>query len=272
MMWYNLKEYNPNNKAAVMLLASLGHDTRKVILMHPHVTSNTYPDQTTERWLPVVGYEGIYEVSSHGRVRSLSRADFVGRKRQGRVLAPGCQNGYFFVHLCKGGNKRVQRVHKLVASAFLGERPEGCTVNHIDGDKTNNHPNNLEYMTQGDNVRHALFLGLRGNTVSRERIWEIREAYSVIPSPTFIALAKEFDLSESTIREIVRAKSYVDVPNRDGSKAVPMPVRRGLMGVDVYALHMSGQSFHAIARQYGADPGNVCKAFHKATRLRDLST
>lgn len=117
-------------------------------------------------WRPVVGEEGLYEVSSAGDVRSLDRAiEIVGRwgvarrRLAGRLLRswPDC-NGYRAVYLSR---RRAVNVHRLVALAFLGTPPPGCTdVNHRDGDKANNAVDNLEWCTRRENMVHARSLGL----------------------------------------------------------------------------------------------------------------
>lgn len=150
-------QYRSNNlikETAAVIATPRGPTPETEILMQTHVTPSPDPDQITEQWLPIAGYEGIYEVSSFGRVRSLDRKDAIGRPRHGRFLSPGMSNGYLFVQLSKDKGHQVFRVHSLVAAAFLGERPKGYTVNHIDGAKTNNRFENLEYLTMGDNVRH----------------------------------------------------------------------------------------------------------------------
>ena len=124
---------------------------------------DTHQD-TGERWKPVNGYEGIYEVSNHGRVRSLdrtvTRSDGQVHQLKGKVLRTRPkQNGYPFVHLCTPGKSQMRTVHSLVAEAFIAARPEGMEVCHNDGDPTNNHVDNLRYGTRSDNmldkVRHG---------------------------------------------------------------------------------------------------------------------
>lgn len=116
----------------------------------------------TERWVPVVGYEGHYEVSDLGQVRR-SRA---GRgATAGRVLRfklPNRTNDYCRVQLCREDQKRTYAVHVLVCEAFHGARPRGKFANHIDLDKTNNAPSNLEWLTRKQNARHALARGRVG--------------------------------------------------------------------------------------------------------------
>jgi len=100
-------------------------------------------------------YIGKYEVSDDGKVRSAINGRFKGSK-PGRILNQVLDNkGYLRVNLYFNAKGRPTRVHGIVAEAFLGERPEGMTVNHIDGNKTNNHVENLEYVSNKENVRHA---------------------------------------------------------------------------------------------------------------------
>ena len=109
-----------------------------------------------EIWKPVVGWEGLYEVSDHGRVRSLDRA--VRTKggqttvREGRVLRPAINsNGYKIVVVQAGERRSALRVHRLVLAAFVGPCPEGMQVCHGDGDRTNNSLGNLRYGTASEN-------------------------------------------------------------------------------------------------------------------------
>lgn len=95
-----------------------------------------------EIWLPIRGYEGLYEVSSFGKVRSLN----YHRTGKTKVLNPGENGcGYFKVVLCK--NRRVKQylVHRLVAEAFIPNWFDYSEVNHRDENKTNNHIDNLEW-------------------------------------------------------------------------------------------------------------------------------
>lgn len=118
---------------------------------------------TEERWLPIKGYEGIYEVSDQGRVRGLDRIDNCGKRVNGRVMALGLDGrGYLQVRLCKYGVPITKRVHKLIATAFLGES-NGLQVNHKNGIKKDNRLSNLEYVTGSENQIHAFKNGLNKN-------------------------------------------------------------------------------------------------------------
>lgn len=108
----------------------------------------------TEVWRDVVGYEGLYQVSNMGQVRSVDRIVTtkrgVKKRTKGRVLSQGCdQWGRRNVVLGRGNNARV---HALVAESFIGPRPDGMVVAHWDNNASNNHVDNLRYTTQRGNV------------------------------------------------------------------------------------------------------------------------
>ena len=112
-----------------------------------------------EVWKDVCGYEGIYQVSNKGRVRSLNRITNYGRRCKGKVLsqAPGGRTGeYRSVQLFDlDGNGTRKYVHQLVANAFIGAPEEGYQVNHIDENKSNNTADNLEWVTASQNVNYG---------------------------------------------------------------------------------------------------------------------
>lgn len=110
-----------------------------------------------EDWKEIKGYEGLYEISSYGNVRSLNYK----RTCQAKILKTRInRHGYEVVDLSKDGVRKTCQVHRLVAEAFLFN-PEGFdTVDHIDSNKTNNHLNNLQWMSNGDNTRKAWNDGL----------------------------------------------------------------------------------------------------------------
>ena len=111
-------------------------------------------------WKPVKDYEGLYEVSSDGQVRSLDRLDRLGRKVAGRIRKYSfAGRGYPHMPLYKDEKQSGRYVHRMVAEAFLGPR-EGMEVNHINGDKTDNRVENLEWVTPSQNILHSLANGL----------------------------------------------------------------------------------------------------------------
>ena len=101
-----------------------------------------------EEWKDVAGYEGLYQVSSEGRVKSLERK---GCKRE-RILKPGVRSkGYLFVVLGAGGKSRMFSVHRLVCQAFHDNPENKLDVNHINENKTDNRACNLEWSTRTEN-------------------------------------------------------------------------------------------------------------------------
>ena len=122
---------------------------------------------TPERWLPVVGYEGSYEVSDHGRMRSLDRVsrgrDGIPRKQRGALMNPPTSGRYQIVFLHKDGEREQEYVHRVVARAFLGECPPGLVVCHWNDNGVDNRLSNIRYGTPGDNVQDALRNGRNVN-------------------------------------------------------------------------------------------------------------
>jgi hypothetical protein len=117
-----------------------------------------------EQWRPVPGYEGSYEVSDHGRVRSLDRqvphAKYGTMRVRGALLQPFDAHGRAGVTLHRGGKRRETLVHSLMLEAFVGPRPPGHEACHGDGDKGNNRLANLRWDTTSanvlDQVRHGV--------------------------------------------------------------------------------------------------------------------
>ena len=116
----------------------------------------------TQRWRSVVGFDGLYEVSSRGDVRSIPRLDRMGRRnRSGRILKPGRdKKGYLFVGLCKDGKQVTRRVHTLVLEAFAGTCPPGQQCRHLDGNPGNNcWPENICWGTASEDRRDQVRIG-----------------------------------------------------------------------------------------------------------------
>ena len=108
-----------------------------------------------EEWRAINDYEGLYEVSNMGRVRSLGNGCSNNSKE--RILKPGKDGKcYLFVVLCKNGERKRYKVHRLVLMTFAPcDNMKSLQVNHIDEDKTNNRLSNLEWCTCKENINHG---------------------------------------------------------------------------------------------------------------------
>ncbi|QVU02011.1 NUMOD4 motif protein [Enterococcus phage vB_EfaS_785CS] len=109
-----------------------------------------------EEWIDIKGYEGLYQVSNLGRVKSLKRTTNNYSCYTDKILKPSFnKKGYLQLHLCKDKCNKTCRVHRLVAEAFIPNHENKQQVNHIDEDKTNNVVSNLEWATTKENVNHG---------------------------------------------------------------------------------------------------------------------
>lgn len=114
-----------------------------------------------EYWKPVVGYEGLYEVSNFGRVKSI-------RFGKERILKPGTdKRGYLLVGLCKNNKQKTHKVHRLVMEAFIPNTDNLPCVNHKDEDKTNNNVENLEWCSYTYNNNYGTRNERRSKKISK---------------------------------------------------------------------------------------------------------
>lgn len=112
-----------------------------------------------EIWKDIIGYEGLYQISSLGRVRSLDKTIITkhGHKRtfKGQIIKPNISAGYYSVNLHHKGKAKTIRIHRLLAIAFLEGYKPGLVVNHKDENPLNNDLSNLEWCTQKYNVTYG---------------------------------------------------------------------------------------------------------------------
>lgn len=174
-----------------------------------------------EIWKPITGFEGRYDVSNLGRVRSLTRQVRcrVGYHwLHGRVLKPyiNAKRGKGYASLRLGDTKNYD-VHTLVAVAFIGPRPEGHECNHKDGNPHNNRADNLEWVTHQANMDHAAKTLGWSNAGSRhgraklteQNVIDMRRLKSeVVPIKV---LAVQFGIHEQSVRDICNRKYWTHV-------------------------------------------------------------
>lgn len=176
-----------------------------------------------EIWKTVPGYEGYYDVSSLGRIRSHDRSTMrVDGKRfskRGRILSLNLERkGYLSVRLCVERVHTIFKAHRLVALAFLPPASPGQQINHINGVKTDNRPENLEWVSAQENVLHAFASGLcitrqgvaNGHSIlGVESVLESIEMHRAGLSCAHIS--RHFGVSEGTIRNILKGRSWTHV-------------------------------------------------------------
>lgn len=175
-----------------------------------------------EIWKDITGYEGVYQVSNFGRIKSLGRFLKRGESKifvDEFIMSGGSTPiGYKTVSLTKNKVRKAFSVQRLVAEAFI-PNPEGKPeVNHIDGDKLNNNYTNLEWCTRRENLQHAYDTGLvnqQGSDsvnakLSDDEVLEIRELYKT-GRYTYDYLAEEYQVGASTIGRVVRKEVYQNV-------------------------------------------------------------
>jgi hypothetical protein len=165
---------------------------------------------TTEVWRDIQGYEGLYQVSSHGRVKSL--------KRGGRLVVLTISKfGYQCISLYKKYHRLPVKVHRLVAEAFIPNTENKSQVNHKDGNKTNNHYSNLEWVTPSENISHAYKNGLKTKQhlygrakLTIESVNEIRSLSNKMNRKHF---AEKYGVSVASIKLIEQNKTWNHVTN-----------------------------------------------------------
>ncbi|WP_051509084.1 HNH endonuclease signature motif containing protein [Rhizobium favelukesii] len=162
-------------------------------------------DMSDDEWR-IVEQNDLYEVCRSGKVRRVGKSVLMTRR---------LNTGYDYVSLSKASKVTSVTIHRLVCIAFHGQ-PDGRVVNHIDGDKTNNHAENLEWVTYGQNNKHAFDTGLKKPTDSRgerngrakltnEAVAEIRDNPH---SLTGVALARKFKVTPQLVSLVRQGKSW----------------------------------------------------------------
>lgn len=152
-----------------------------------------------EVWKDIPGYEGLYQVSNYGNVRSLNYNKQIGNVKELKQKLRS--NGYLEVHLSKDSKRKYFLVHRLVAEAFLENPYLLPQVNHIDGNKSNNYVSNLEYVTNSENQKHAYDTGLK----NAQRVYESNRK-----PVRCITTGKEFDsIKEAALYYNIKSNSKI---------------------------------------------------------------
>lgn len=182
-----------------------------------------------ERWKDVNGYEGVYQISDHGRLRSLDRYVRRGRfslfKKGCEIVLHKDRSGYHRFRLRKNGAGETVKIHRLVAEHFLNSEPGKKVINHKDFNKTNNHYLNLEWCTVAENNKHyrenekVVVLKALEHGMSKLNIEQIltiltlpKDKPGVKNKTGFSALdlANLYSVHPSTIHSIRQRRSYTE--------------------------------------------------------------
>lgn len=174
-------------------------------------------DASSEQWLPAVGFEGCYEVSDRGRVKSLPR-----RRARGGIMKPSVNtHGYLRISLSRDGKPTDRRVHQMVLEAFAGPRPAGLVACHGEGGQLDNRwPENVSWGTYAQNNgtdRERDGTALRGEDngnakLSNAAVADIRRRYAAGrdgtgPRITQQRLADEYGVTQGNIGHIILGRS-----------------------------------------------------------------
>lgn len=229
-----------------------------------------------ENWKSIPGYEGLYEASSSGRVRSLDRFCLIGKGmgwRRGKILtAVRAANGYLVVGLSLAGKPRQFFVHRLVMLTFVGPCPSGLQVCHWDGDRTNNALGNLRYDTKeanaADKRRHCT--NNEGDTNPRANLTSdvVLEIFKrCLAGEEQKRIAVEFGVSPITVNHIATGRTWRSVTKAEWGRAhvviTPDLVRK------INELLEQGMTQNEVVRELGVSRSSVYRHSKNKSGLVD---
>lgn len=230
-----------------------------------------------EVWLPIKGYEGLYEISSFGRVKSVehkvAHPSVLGNGGmmtvRERMRRPNIMKGYHCIALKADGKTKVYRIHRLVAEHFISAQPTPeHQINHIDGDKSNNHVSNLEWVLPVENTRHAIRNGLRkppSEETKRKmgeaskRMWQ-DDDFRANYSEMMVARWKDPEYRERTLHNM---RGKVRTPEQRAHYAAVVKETRPVINIT------TGEHFKSrrlAAEKYGRTPEAISAAILGKTK------
>jgi len=173
----------------------------------------------TEEWKDIKGYEGYYQVSSFGRVKSLAKTWSVGIKLDTILKSGWDKQGYRKVAFCVDKVKKITTVHRLVAAHFCENPNNYGIVNHLDSKTNNNRSTNLEWTTYSGNAVHGFEFGFRkgrkglshhNTKITEQQVREIKEMWG-LKKASQGQIAKQFGVGQMQVSRIVRNKQWIHI-------------------------------------------------------------
>lgn len=179
--------------------------------------------ERNEIWKPIPGFNDSYEASSIGRIRSVDRRSFNGSFLKGKIMCQNTnfKNGYLTVMLAENGKSKAKLSHRMIAMAFIDNNEGKKTVNHINGIKTDNRVENLEWASYSENMRHAINTGLATNFINsfrkmdKEMANEARNRLSLGERP--MDIARDFNVPKDCIYNLRYNPNWYTDFNEDRS-------------------------------------------------------
>ncbi len=236
-------------------------------------------NQPPEEWRDVPGYEGRYQVSNIGRVRSW--VNNVGnRRKEPKALRLNTRRGYATIWLSWFGQGKRYLVHRLVASAFMEKPRPDQQINHINGIKNDNTVGNLEWVTASENVQHAVaVLGAQswqqGENHPRAKLTyaqvdEIRLA--LLRGESGAEIARRYGVHKDTISYIRRGKSWgvMPLPRADRGENHPKAKLTDAQVEEIRAAIAGGARNRDLAKQYGTNKNTIAAIKAGRNRTQEL--
>ena len=204
-----------------------------------------------EQWKPIEGYEG-YQISNFGRVKSFKR------HQRGEILKPSLGKiGYLYINLRKNNETKHFYIHRLVAQAFVPNSFNKPCINHLNGIKTDNRIENLEWVTYGQNLTHAYDKGLRKSKLTSEQVIYIRENHNGLKQNE---LAELFHVDISLIAAIQTGKAHKNKAGKirkSSYKRLSDEIRVKIRAEYIRGSRDFGQT--ALAKKYGVDQSAISR-------------
>lgn len=227
-----------------------------------------------EVWKDIPGYEGAYQASTTGRIRSIDRYGRHGKGfalKKGRVLKQATHSsGYMQVGLSRDGELRNFFAHVLVMLTFRGARPPGLDVCHEDGDKQNNMLKNLRYDTKAANAADKLRHGTNneGDTNARAKL-TAEEVLAIFKrceaGECQLSIAADCQVNEITVNHIATGRTWSSVTGKQWRRAHAMVTPKIVAGIAT--LQASGSTLDQIAEILGISKATAFRHSKNKSKL-----